>query len=70
MTEPVRVALNRLGVAREYFIAPIDECFKLVGLVRGNWRGLSGGAEMWELIEQFFAGLKARSGARGGAPNA
>jgi hypothetical protein len=62
--------VNRVGVAREYFIAPIDECFKLVGLVRTNWRGLSGGAEMWTLIEQFFAGLKMRSGACAGASNA
>jgi hypothetical protein len=62
--------VNRLGAAREYFIAPIDECFKLAGLVRANWRGLSGGAEMWKLIEQFFAGLKMRSGASAGAPNA
>lgn len=34
----------------EYYLAPIDECFKLVGLIRANWRGLSGGAEVWEEI--------------------
>ena len=29
-----------------YFLAPIDECFKLVGVIRANWRGLSGGKQV------------------------
>ncbi len=35
--------VNRVRGAADYFIAPIDECFKLVGLIRAGWRGLSGG---------------------------
>lgn len=50
--------VNRTGTTREYYLAPIDECYKLVGLLRTNWRGLSGGAEVWKEIEQFFAELK------------
>jgi hypothetical protein len=53
--------VNRVGQPREYYIAPIDECYKLVGLIRAHWRGLSGGAEVWEEIGQFFASLKQRS---------
>lgn len=58
--------VNRVGYARgaspaEYFVVPIDECFKLVGLIRGNWRGLSGGTEVWKEIGQFFAGLNQRA---------
>jgi len=57
--------VNRIGKDRgreaEYFIAPIDECFKLTGLIRANWRGLSGGTEVWEEIGKFFTGLKKRS---------
>jgi hypothetical protein len=53
--------VNRVGQARDYYIAPIDECYKLVGLIRTNWRGLSGGSEVWEEIGQFFASLKQRS---------
>src|SRR4030095_7143271 len=34
---------ERAGGAPDYFIAPIDECFKLAGMIRANWRGLSGG---------------------------
>lgn len=58
--------VNRVRHARghaeaEYYLAPIDECYKLTGLIRAHWRGLSGGSEVWEEIERFFAGLKERS---------
>ncbi|MGI8470046.1 MAG: DUF5947 family protein [Pyrinomonadaceae bacterium] len=53
--------VNRTGGKREYFIAPIDECFKLVGLIRTNWRGLSGGAEVWQAVEGFFGDLQKKS---------
>jgi hypothetical protein len=53
--------VNRVGQARESYRVSIDECYKLVGLIRTNWRGLSGGSQAWEAIAQFFAGLKARS---------
>lgn len=59
--------VNRLGAGRgfpvnQYFLLPIDECFKLVGLVRTNWHGLSGGDEMWRELERYFASLTARAG--------
>ena len=59
--------VNRLGAGRgfpadQYFLLPIDQCFKLVGLVRTNWRGLSGGTELWLELERFFAALTARAG--------
>ena len=50
--------VNRIGARREYFIVPIDECFKLVGLIRANWQGLSGGTEVWRAVENFFAVLR------------
>lgn len=53
--------VNRVGEKREYFIAPIDECYKLVGILRANWRGLSGGTDAWAKINDFFAVLKTRS---------
>ncbi|MET0647211.1 MAG: DUF5947 family protein [Pyrinomonadaceae bacterium] len=53
--------VNRVRGANDYYVAPIDECFKLVGLIRAGWRGLSGGAEVWQAIEEFFAGLKGKS---------
>jgi hypothetical protein len=67
--EPDVTALlvNRVGHARgsapaEYYLVPIDECYKLVGLIRTHWRGLSGGTEVWREIAGFFASLKKKAG--------
>jgi hypothetical protein len=61
--------INRVRTARDYYLAPIDQCYKLVGLVRIHWRGLGGGSEVWKEIEHFFTDLQARSKAWE-APNA
>jgi hypothetical protein len=58
--------VNRIGHARgftapEYYVLPIDECYKLVGLIRTHWKGLSGGAEVWREIGGFFDSLKQRA---------
>jgi hypothetical protein len=53
--------VNRVGGARECYRVGIDECYKLVGLIRTRWRGLSGGQEVWAEIGRMFAGLKERS---------
>jgi uncharacterized protein DUF5947 len=61
--------IYRIGEAHEYFRVPIDECFKLVGLIRTHWRGLSGGTEVWREIGRFFAELKQHT-TRAGAGHA
>jgi Family of unknown function (DUF5947) len=58
--------LNRIGHSRgfsapEYYILPIDECFKLVGLIRLHWKGFSGGTEVWQEIARFFEQLKGKA---------
>lgn len=50
--------INRVRGARDYFIAPVDVCFELMGLIRKNWRGLSGGQKVWLEIETFFRRLR------------
>jgi hypothetical protein len=65
-----RVGRSRASAPAEYFIVPIDECYKLVGLIRGHWRGLSGGTEVWREINAFFAALKMKSVSREETPRA
>ena len=53
--------VNRARGARQQWLVPIDECYRLVGLIRTRWRGLTGGKEVWEAIARFFEELDARS---------
>lgn len=57
--------VNRLRTPPEYYAAPIDRCFELVGLIRLHWRGLSGGERVWREIDAFFHALRANAA---GAP--
>ncbi len=59
--------VNRIADAREYFIAPIDRCYELVGIIRREWRGFSGGDAVWQQIAAFFDSLR---GDTAGAANA
>jgi hypothetical protein len=54
--------VNRVGPARECYRAGIDECYKLVGLIRTHWRGFSGGQKAWDEIGRFFGRMRERSG--------
>ena len=54
--------VNRVRGHREYYLVPIDECYRLVGLIRVGWRGLSGGATVWQEIDNFFQQLQQRGG--------
>jgi hypothetical protein len=60
----------RVRGASEYYLAPIDECYKLVGLIRAHWRGLSGGTEVWRELGKFFVALNERAVPAGGASRA
>ncbi|MFA6206644.1 MAG: DUF5947 family protein, partial [Methylocystis sp.] len=50
--------VNRMNGAREYYLVSIDRCYALVGLIRRHWRGLSGGAEVWETVRNYFTNLQ------------
>lgn len=56
--------VNRVGEARDCYCVGIDQCYKLVGLIRTHWQGFSGGAKVWEKIGRFLNNLKERSGPR------
>jgi Family of unknown function (DUF5947) len=53
--------VNRARGARGHWLVPIEDCYALVGVIRTNWRGFSGGKEVWERIDRFFEELDARS---------
>jgi uncharacterized protein DUF5947 len=53
--------VNRARGARQQWLVPIDDCYRLIGLIRTRWRGLTGGREVWEELPQFFAQLDARA---------
>jgi hypothetical protein len=61
--------VNRVGSHREYFIAPIDACYELVGLIRAHWRGLSGGEYVWLEIGKFFTQIHETAVAPGPKPS-
>ncbi|MBI3854395.1 MAG: hypothetical protein HY293_01755 [Planctomycetes bacterium] len=49
---------------KEGYIVPLDEAHALIGLIRRNWRGFSGGDEVGPAIVKFFTELRERSGGR------
>ncbi|HEV7529548.1 MAG TPA: DUF5947 family protein [Solirubrobacteraceae bacterium] len=58
--------VNRVGDDHGHWLMPLDECYRLVGVIRMHWKGLSGGKQVWQEIERFFAELdrRARSATR------
>ncbi len=55
------LVVNRLGGARQHAIVPIDECYRLVGLVRVSWEGISGGTQVETAVSGFFAELQEKA---------
>ncbi|WP_235018002.1 DUF5947 family protein [Thermomonospora echinospora] len=52
--------VNTSQDADEQWLVPIDECYRLVAVVRRHWTGLSGGGQVWKEIEAFFDRLAGR----------
>jgi hypothetical protein len=61
--EPDTEALivNRLADPPQFAIAPIDRCYMLVGLIKANWDGISGGPRVPVVVREFFDGLRAQA---------
>ena len=60
-TEVEAFLVNRVSTPAQYYVVPVDECYRLVGLIRMHWRGLSGGTEVRREINGFFHDLRLRS---------
>ena len=59
---PGEIARDGANHSPRYYRVPIDQCFRLVGIIRTHWRGLSGGGEVWQEIDNFFRELDLISG--------
>ncbi len=59
-TDVEALLVRRIGGAREQWIAPVDDCYRLVGIIRTHWKGLGGGP-VWPHVERFFAELRRRA---------
>ena len=53
--------VNRSRGARQHYLVPIDECYRLVGIIRTRWRGFTGGREVWQELGGFCEELDERS---------
>jgi Family of unknown function (DUF5947) len=42
-------------------IAPTDQAYRLVGLVKASWQGISGGPEVGRAVDRFFDDLRERA---------
>lgn len=50
--------VNTTQSRREAWLVPIDDCYRLVAVIRKEWRGLTGGDEVWPSIDRFFDQLQ------------
>jgi hypothetical protein len=52
--------VNTVRDRRQHWLVPIDDCYRLVAIVRREWKGLSGGTTVWPEIDAFFSALTER----------
>jgi Family of unknown function (DUF5947) len=55
------LVVNRLSDPHQFVIAPIDDCYALVGLIKSRWEGISGGDALKEAVPAFFESMRARA---------
>jgi len=53
--------VNRARGKHGEWIVPVDDCYRLVAVIRTRWRGFAGGREVWSEIERFFEELDRRA---------
>jgi hypothetical protein len=61
--EPDAEALivNRSMGEHQYAIVPVDQCYRMVGLIKSRWEGISGGRAVDVAIAEFFDAVRARA---------
>ena len=56
------LVVDRISEPHAYAIVPIDRCYELVGTIKANWQGISGGTAVEDAVGVFFARLGDREG--------
>jgi hypothetical protein len=61
--EPDAEALivNRTGDEHQYAIVPVDQCYRMVGLIKSRWEGITGGRGVEDAVGEFFERVRARA---------
>jgi hypothetical protein len=57
VTDVRALLVHRARGADEHWLVPLDDCYRLVAVVRAHWKGLDGGPEVWQRVEDFFREL-------------
>ena len=55
------LVVNRISDPPQYVIAPIDECYGLVGAIKVSWEGISGGPAIEREVPRFFEDMRRRA---------
>lgn len=53
--------VNRMSEPHQFAVAPIDECYRLVGTIKAGWEGISGGDAVERVVPAFFEELRSRA---------
>jgi hypothetical protein len=51
------LVVDRTSPRHVYAIVPVDQAYKLVGLVKERWEGISGGRGVQEAVAEYFEAL-------------
>jgi hypothetical protein len=55
------LVVNRMSDEHQHAVVPIDECYRLVGLIKSTWTGISGGTAIQDAVPGFFAHVYRRA---------
>ena len=61
------LVVNRIADPHEFVIAPIDECYGLVGAIKVSWEGISGGPALEREVPAFFDEMRSAAPGPGSA---
>jgi len=56
------LVVNRMSGEHQHAIVPIDECYRLVGLIKSTWEGISGGDAISNAVPKFFTYVRHKAG--------